>query len=106
MPCASVTTSSTASAEHRPRLATVFELHPAGLALHRGIAAVAILGAAFAGLHALGLEAYELTVLFGLLYVALGDPGGRYAVRAREMTLVGVAGALLTALAFAAGDWP
>ncbi|NYJ07919.1 FUSC family protein [Petropleomorpha daqingensis] len=90
--------------EHR--LATIFEIHAAGLTLRRGIAAVVILGAVFAALHALDLEAYELSVLFGLLFVAVSDPGGAYLVRAREMALVGGAGTLLTALGFAAGGWP
>ncbi|BCJ39983.1 hypothetical protein GCM10010168_28410 [Actinoplanes ianthinogenes] len=89
----------------RQRLARVFALNRAGLAVRRGLAAIVILAVLLAALHALDLQAYALSLVFGVLFVALSDPGGPYRARLREMTLVGVVGAPLTALGFAAGTW-
>jgi hypothetical protein len=46
-------------------------------------------------------------VAFGLLFVALSDPGGEYLPRLRRKAVVGLIGALLTALGFGigAGAW-
>jgi hypothetical protein len=52
---------------------------------------------------ALHQERYFLSVAFGLLFVALSDPGGEYLPRLSRMAVVGLAGALLTALGFAIG---
>ena len=48
-------------------------------------------------------EQYFLSVAFGLLFVALSDPGGEYLPRLSRTAVVGLIGALLTALGFALG---
>jgi hypothetical protein len=50
---------------------------------------------------------YFLSAIFGALFVALSDPGGKYGSRVAKMAVVAGAGALLTALAFGigAGAW-
>ena len=46
---------------------------------------------------------YFLSAIFGALFVALSDPGGKHGPRMAKMTVTAVAGALLTALAFGIG---
>ncbi len=50
---------------------------------------------------------YFLSAIFGALFVALSDPGGKYGPRVAKMAVMAVAGALLTALGFGigAGAW-
>ena len=50
---------------------------------------------------------YFLSAIFGALFVALADPGGKYGPRVAKMAVMAGAGALLTALAFGigAGAW-
>jgi Fusaric acid resistance protein-like len=50
---------------------------------------------------------YFLSAIFGALFVALSDPGGKYGPRVARMAVMAVAGALLTALGFGigAGAW-
>ena len=57
-------------------------------------------------LIALDDEKYLLSVIFGVLYVALSDPGGELAQRLRPMAWVAIVGMLLTAFGFAIGDGP
>jgi hypothetical protein len=52
---------------------------------------------------ALHQKQYFLSVAFGLLFVTLSDPGGEYLPRLSRTAVVGLAGALLTALGFAVG---
>jgi uncharacterized membrane protein YccC len=53
----------------------------------------------------IGHEEYLLSAVFGVLFAALVDPGGRYAVRASRVAIFGAFGAALTALGFGiAGD--
>jgi Fusaric acid resistance protein-like len=49
-------------------------------------------------------EKYFLSMAFAALFVGLSDPGGEYGYRVPRMAMVGVLGALLTALGFAIGD--
>ncbi len=46
---------------------------------------------------------YFLSAIFGLLFVALADPGGSHGPRVAKMAVMAVAGALLTALGFSIG---
>src|SRR5271166_5612394 len=46
---------------------------------------------------------YILSAIFGALFLALADPGGKYGPRVAKMVIFAVAGALLTALGFAIG---
>ena len=50
---------------------------------------------------------YFLSAIFGALFVALSDPGGKHGPRVAKMAVMAGAGALLTALAFGigAGAW-
>ncbi len=48
-------------------------------------------------------QKYFLSAIFGALFVALSDPGGDYLYRLPRMVIIGVLGALLTALGFGIG---
>ena len=90
------------------RLASVFALNRSGLNVSRGIEALAILAVPFVVLTALDDQVYMLSAIFGVLFVALSDPGGEYRERLRAMGGVAIGGTLITALGFgsvaAAGD--
>ena len=49
---------------------------------------------------------YFLSAIFGALFLALADAGGKYGRRLARMAIFAVAGALLTALGFAMGNGP
>jgi hypothetical protein len=49
---------------------------------------------------------YFLSAIFGALFVALSDPGGKHGPRVARMTVMAVAGGLLTALGFGIGGGP
>jgi hypothetical protein len=49
---------------------------------------------------------YFLSAIFGALFLALSDPGGKYGPRVARMAIFAVAGALLTALGFGIGNGP
>src|SRR5215831_16622041 len=76
-----------------------------------GSACRVAMGVAVAGLvlitlvvtSALHQDRYFLSVAFGLLFVALSDPGGKYLPRLSRMAVVGLIGALLTAAGYALG---
>ena len=87
----------------RAHVAKVFALNTKGVFVSRG---VAVAGAALVTLvvtSSLHQEQYFLSVAFGLLFVALSDPGGEYLPRLSRTAVVGLIGALLTALGFAIG---
>ena len=63
-----------------------------------------MLAVPFVVLTALDEETYLLSVSFGVLFVALSDPGGTMGVRMRLMAGVAVGGTLLTAFGYAIGD--
>ncbi|TDC12703.1 FUSC family protein [Actinomadura bangladeshensis] len=84
-------------------LAKVFEIEPAGVNWPR---AVAFLDAGLVPLFvfwAIGHEQYILSALFGLLFSALCDPGGRYRQRASRISIFALIGAGVTALGFEIG---
>jgi uncharacterized membrane protein YccC len=89
------------------QLAKMFELNRKGLNVPRGVAVVVVLFVPIIVLGALNLQRYAISLTFGLVLVALADPGGEYANRVRGMAGVGVIGALVTALGFGigGGDW-
>jgi hypothetical protein len=88
------------------RLANVFALNREGLTVSRGIETLAVLAVPFVVLTALDEEKYLLNATFGVLFVALSDPGGKLAQRLRPMAGVAVGGALLIAFGFALGEGP
>ena len=49
---------------------------------------------------------YFLSAIFGALFLALADPGGKYGPRVARLAIFAVAGALLTALGFGIGAGP
>ena len=88
------------------QLSAIFAFNRGGVKVGRGIGVVCILVIPLVVLGLIGKDAYWLSASFGALFVGLGDPGGPYLVRLREMAWVGIAGALLTALGFAIGGGP
>ena len=89
------------------QIAKVFELNRKGLNLVRGVTvAAATMLLPLIILSALDLEHYWISMSFGALFVWLSDPGGNYAFRVRDMAVVGVLGALLTALGYGIGAGP
>jgi len=87
-------------------MAAVFALNKKGFNLARGLMVVGVLAIPLLVLGVLDKEQYWLSVTFGILFVALSDPGGTYGVRFREMAWVGLVGAFLTGLGFAIGGGP
>src|SRR5450631_3627399 len=84
-------------------LSKVFALRWAGLNVSRALIAFVVLMVPLVVLGLLGQEKYFLNVAFGALWTGLSDPGGQYRDRFVDMALVGVLGALITALGFALG---
>ena len=84
-------------------LAKVFECkwEALNVALAVGVAAVVV--ALFVVFTALHWEHYWLSATFGLVFMVVGAAGGHYAHRARDLAVLEVVGAMLTALAFALG---
>ena len=74
--------------------------------MSRGLEAVAVLAVPFVLLIALDDEKYLLNVIFGVLFVALSDPGGTLAQRPRPMAGVAVGGGMLIRLGFAIREGP
>jgi hypothetical protein len=88
----------------RAQAAKVFELNTKGINVPRGAVAAGALLITLVVVSALHRDdRYFLSVAFGLLFVALSDPGGEYLFRLRRMAAAGVIGALLTALGFGIG---
>ena len=88
------------------RLKKVFEVKWQGFSLHRGV----VLGIVLALLLIVGVlpgdRRYFLSAIFGALFVAIGDPGGKYGSRVLRMAAMAGTGALLTALGFGIGGGP
>lgn len=84
-------------------LSKMFALDPAGLNWPRGVIVLDIALAPLIVFWAIGYQQYLLSALFGLLFSALGDPGGRYGRRVSRLAVYGLTGAGLTALAFGIG---
>jgi hypothetical protein len=87
----------------RAYVANVFTMKTKGINVPRGVAVAGLVLITLVVTSAVHQERYFLSVAFGLLFVALSDPGGEYLPRLRRTTVVGLAGALLTAAGFALG---
>jgi len=85
-------------------LKALFVLKPEGFRPIRGLVAVGGMLIPIVILALLGESQYWLSMSFGVLFVALCDPGGPYEVRVRGMALVAAFGTALTALGFGLGD--
>jgi hypothetical protein len=88
------------------QMAKVFELSRQGFNLRRGAIVAVILGLLIIVGVLPGEQRYFLTAIFAALSVAVSDPGGNYGYRVPGMTVVAMAGALLTALGFGIGGGP
>jgi uncharacterized membrane protein YccC len=88
------------------RLDAIFKLNRKGLNVPRGLGVVVVMLVPLVVLGLLDLEKYYIALAFGLLFVALSDPGGEYKFRVQEMAIVAVIGALLTALGYAIAQQP
>ena len=88
------------------QLKKVFEVKWQGFSLHRGVVLAVVLGL----LLIVGVLPHErryfLSAIFGALFVAVSDPGGKYGPRVLAMAAMAGAGALLTALGFGIGGGP
>ena len=85
------------------QLAKVFGLNRRGFNLRKG-AVFAVIPGLLIVVGVLPQERrYFLSAIFGALFVALSDPGGKHGPRVARMTVMAVAGALLTALGFGIG---
>jgi hypothetical protein len=87
----------------RAQVAKVFALNTKGVNVPRGVAVAGAVLITLVVTSALNQERYFLSVAFGLLFVALSDPGGDYLPRLSRTAVVGLIGALLTALGFGIG---
>lgn len=87
-------------------VAKIFTIDRKGINVTRGLEVLGILLALFVVLTAIDQQKYYLTVAFAVLFVGLSDPGGPYAIRARDMAGVGLGGTVLTALGFGIGGGP
>jgi hypothetical protein len=87
----------------RAYVANVFAMKTKGINVPRGVAVAGLVLLTLVVTSALHQERYFLSVAFGLLFVALSDPGGEYLPRLRRTAVVGLIGALLTAAGYALG---
>ena len=86
------------------RLRALFALNRDAFRPARGIVIVGGMLVPLVVCVLVGESQYALSMGFGGLFVALSDPGGRYAIRLRGMALVAAIGIVLTAVGFAIGD--
>jgi hypothetical protein len=87
----------------RAHVANVFALKTKGVNVPRGVAVAGLVLITLVVTSALHQQRYFLSVAFGLLFVALSDPGDKYLPRLSRMAGVGLIGALLTASGYALG---
>jgi hypothetical protein len=87
----------------RAQAAKVFALNTKGVNVPRGVAVTGLLLITLVVTSSLHQDRYFLSVTFGLLFVLLSDRGGDYWGRLGRMAVVGIIGALLTALGFGIG---
>jgi hypothetical protein len=87
----------------RAYVAKVFALNTKAVNVPRGVAIAGLVLITLVVTSALHQEKYFLSVAFGLLFVALSDPGGEYLPRLRRTAVVGLTGAVLTAAGYALG---
>jgi hypothetical protein len=81
----------------------VFRLNPHGLNWPRGVMLLDVLLVPLIVFWAIGHEQYLLSAIFGVLLVALADPGGSYGQRGLHLAGYGIIGAGVTAFGFAIG---
>jgi hypothetical protein len=84
-------------------LAKVFECKWEALNVTLAVGVAAVVVALFVVFNALHWEHYWLSATFGLVFMVVGAAGGHSAHRERDLAVLEVVGALLTALAFALG---
>jgi len=84
-------------------LAEIFKLDKNGFNPRRGASLLVVALIPLIILSALDQEKYFVSMLFGVLFVGVSDPGGEYGYRVSHMALFAVSGALLTALGFGIG---
>jgi hypothetical protein len=82
-------------------LAEVFKLNPEGLNWGRGVMFLDVALVPIVVLVAVGEPQYILGAVFGALFAGVADPGGSFGDRALRIAVFGLAGAAITALAFA-----
>jgi len=87
----------------RAYVANVFALNTKAVNVPRAVAVAGLVLITLVVTSALHQQRYFLSVAFGLLFVALSDPGGEYLPRLRRTAVVGLIGALLTAAGYAIG---
>ena len=89
------------------QVAKIFQLNRQGFNLRRGVIFAVVLGLLIIVGVLPAERRYFLSAIFGLVCLAVSDPGGKYGYRAPRMAVVALAGALLTALGFGigAGAW-
>ncbi|MDD1061594.1 hypothetical protein NMG29_25820 [Streptomyces cocklensis] len=81
----------------------MFELNRAGVNWPRAVLFLDVALVPLLVFWAIGYEQYLLSALFGMLFVALADPGGGYGYRASHVSFFALIGAGVTALAFGIG---
>jgi uncharacterized membrane protein YccC len=90
---------------HRGTVATwlskLFEFNSAGLNWFRGVLILDVLLVPLVLFWSIGHEQYLLSAIFGVVFAAVADPGGRYGSRAWRLAVFGLVGAGLTALGYA-----
>jgi hypothetical protein len=74
----------------RAYAAKVFALNTKGVNVPRGVAVAGLVLIALVVTDSLHQERYFLSVAFGVLFVALSDPGGDYLSRLRRLAVVGL----------------
>ena len=84
-------------------LSKVFELNPAAINWQRGVVILDVLLVPLVVCWATGHEHYLLSAIFGVLFTALADPGGRFGHRALSIAIFALIGGGLTALGFGIG---
>jgi len=84
-------------------LSEVFKLNPAGLNWPRAVGFLDVVLVPLVVFWAIGHEQYLLSAIFGVLFVALADPGGSIANREWRSAVYAAIGAGVTALAFGIG---
>jgi hypothetical protein len=87
----------------RAYVANVFAMKTTGVNVPRGVAVAGLVLITLVVTAAVHQDRYFLSVAFGLLFVALSDPGGEYLPRLSRTAVVGLIGTLLTALGYALG---
>jgi hypothetical protein len=85
-------------------LAAIFELDKRNFNLRRALPILGVALVTLVVLHALNQEKSLLSVMYGLMFLAVSDPGGDYGYRISHMALFAALGVLLTALGFGVGD--